>query len=100
MAEVAETFRDLNFIIGGPRSNEIATLGEKLFGLQNLWTGVSQANGMNQVKLFVEAGLTSKLLFGSHAPIFSPPSAVLRAVNDLKDADAEAILCGNVIRLF
>ena len=100
VVEAAETFGDLNFIIGGPRSYGITSLTDKLIGMPNLWTDVSQADGMDQVKLFVEAGLTSKLLFGSHAPFLIPHSAVLRVVNDLKDADAEAILCGNATRLF
>ncbi|MDA0839964.1 MAG: amidohydrolase family protein [Planctomycetota bacterium] len=100
VAAIAHTFGDLQIIIGGPRSYEIAALGEKLLRLPNLWADVSQADGMDQVKLFVESGLTDKLLFGSHAPFFIPHSAVLRVVNDLEDADAEAILCGNAMRLF
>jgi predicted TIM-barrel fold metal-dependent hydrolase len=100
IAEVAGSFEDLQFIIGGPRSYEIAAWREKLLALPNLWADVSQADGMDQVKKFVESGLTGKLLFGSHAPFFIPHSAVLRVVNDLKDADAETILRGNAVRLF
>ena len=54
---------------------------------------------MDSLKVFVDEGLTHKLLFGSHAPLFIPFSALARVVNDLNDDDARAILGGNAERI-
>jgi predicted TIM-barrel fold metal-dependent hydrolase len=76
----------------------IRALRGKLLALPNLYADVSQADGMDSLKVFVAEGLKHKLLFGSHAPLFIPASALARVVNDLSDEDAAAILVGNAER--
>ena len=98
IADAAERHPDLTVIIGGPRAGEITALKDRLLGLPNLYADVSQSDGLDAVKLMVEGGLRDKLLFGSHAPLFIPYSAVSRVVTDLSDEDAEAILGGNAER--
>ncbi|MDA0748343.1 MAG: amidohydrolase family protein [bacterium] len=100
IAEAAERHPDLSFIIGGPRTGEIRNLKDKLLSLSNLYADVSQADGLDAIKVLVEDGLKDKLLFGSHAPLFIPYSALSRVVTDLSDEDAEAILGNNAERLF
>ena len=99
-ASVAERHPKLTVIIGGARTGEIRALGDQLRSLPNLYADVSQADGMNALRGLVAEGLAPKLLFGSHAPLFVPRSAMARVLTDLDDADAEAILGGNAARLF
>jgi predicted TIM-barrel fold metal-dependent hydrolase len=99
VADVAECHPSLTTIIGGPRFGEIRSLKERLLALPNLYADVSQADGFDGLKVLVAEGLTTKLLFGSHAPFFIPYSALARVVNDLDEADAAAILGGNAERV-
>ncbi len=99
VADAAERHADLLVIIGGPRTGEIRALTDRLQDLPNLYADVSQSDGMDAVKVLVEDGLRDKLLFGSHAPLFIPYSALSRVVTDLPDGDASAILGGNAERI-
>ena len=99
IADAAERHPDLLVIIGGPRTGEIRALKDRLLDLPNLYADVSQSDGMDAVKVLVEDGLRDKLLFGTHAPLFIPYSAVSRVVTDLSDDDAAAILGGNAERI-
>jgi predicted TIM-barrel fold metal-dependent hydrolase len=69
-----------------------------LRALPHFYADVSQADGLDAVRLLVEEGLGDKLLFGSHAPFFIPQAALARVVIDLSDADAAAVLGGNAAR--
>jgi predicted TIM-barrel fold metal-dependent hydrolase len=99
IADAAERHSDLLVIIGGPRTGEIRALKDRLLDLPNLYADVSQSDGMDAVKVLVEDGLRDRLLFGSHAPLFIPYSALSRVVTDLSDVDAAAILGGNAERI-
>lgn len=99
VADVAARHPGLTVIVGGPTWTAIRGLRERLLSLPNLYADVSQADGMNSLKIFVAEGLTSKLLFGSHAPLFVPFSALARVVNDLNDDDVAAILGKNAARI-
>ena len=99
VADAAERHTDLLVVIGGPRTGEIRALTDRLQDLPNLYADVSQSDGMDAVKVLVEDGLRDKLLFGSHAPLFIPYSALSRVVTDLPDGDASAILGGNAERI-
>jgi uncharacterized protein len=100
IADLSDRRRDIRFVIGGARSGEIRGVGDVLKERSNLFADVSQADGMDAVKVLVEDGLDEKLLFGSHAPLFIPEAAVARVVTDLEDGVAEAILGDNARRLF
>ncbi|MCZ6636417.1 MAG: amidohydrolase family protein [bacterium] len=99
VAEVAERHSGLTVIVGGAKSAEIRGLKERLLNLPNLYADVSQADGMDALKVLVEDGLKDKLVFGSHAPLFMLHSAFARILTDLDDASAEAILGGNALRI-
>ena len=99
VAKLAAGHPDLTVIIGGPRTAEIRKLKERLLESPNLYADVSQADGMDAVKVLVEEGLSHKLVFGSHAPFFIPYSALSRVVTDIDDGAAEAILGGNAARI-
>lgn len=99
IADLAERHPSLTVIIGGPTTAAIRSLGDRLLALPDLYVDVSQADGLDGVKTLIDDGLTHKLLFGSHAPLFVPYSALVRVLNDLNDEDAAAILGGNAVRV-
>ena len=99
IADAAMRHPDLLVIIGGPRTAEVRALKDRILELPNLYADVSQSDGMDAVKVLVEDGLRDKLLFGSHAPLFIPYSALSRVVTDLSDDDAAAILGRNAERI-
>jgi predicted TIM-barrel fold metal-dependent hydrolase len=99
VADAAERHPDLTVIIGGPRVGEIRQLKDRLLKLPNLYADVSQAEGINAMREMVEDGLTEKLVFGSHAPMFIPYSALSRVLTDLDNETAAAILGGNAARI-
>jgi predicted TIM-barrel fold metal-dependent hydrolase len=95
VAEAAARHPDLTMILGGARTAEIRALREPLRALPRFYADVSQADGMDGIPLLVDAGLTPRLLFGSHAPLFTPHAALARVVTDLPDEHATAILGAN-----
>jgi predicted TIM-barrel fold metal-dependent hydrolase len=98
VADAAERHAELTVILGGARTAEIRALRERLRTLPHFYADVSQADGLDAVRLLAEDGLADKLLFGSHAPLFIPHAALARVVTDLPDAAAAAILGGNAAR--
>jgi predicted TIM-barrel fold metal-dependent hydrolase len=92
----AERHPDLTVILGGARWNEIRALGPRLLAGPRLYADTSQADGMDSLALLCAEGLTERLVFGSHAPLFIPYSALARVVTDLDDDAVAAILGGNV----
>lgn len=95
IAFAAERHSDLIIIIGGPRRSDIMSIKSQLLDLPNFYADVSQVEGMNGLLELVESGLKSKLVFGSHAPIFIPHSAMVRVITDLDDETSKAILWEN-----
>jgi predicted TIM-barrel fold metal-dependent hydrolase len=91
---------NLKLVIGGPRTAEIRSLKAELKDQPNLFADVSQADGLDAIRVLVEDGLTGSLLFGSHAPLFVPHAAVARVITEVDDAVAERILGGNAGKLF
>lgn len=99
VADAAERHPGVSVVIGGPRTGEIRQLKGRILEAPNLYADVSQADGLDGVKLLVDLGLLPKLLFGSHAPLFTPYAALSRVVTDLSDDEGKAILGGNAARL-
>lgn len=99
VADAANRHPELTVIIGGPRAGEIRALKHQLLKLPNLYADVSQADGLDAVKVMVADGLVKKLVFGSHAPFFIPYAALSRVVTDLDDETAATILGGNAARI-
>jgi predicted TIM-barrel fold metal-dependent hydrolase len=99
IAKAAARHPALTLIIGGPRLAEIRALKAHLLDLPNLYADVSQADGLDAVKVLVEDGLAEKLVFGSHAPLFIPYAALSRVLADVDDDTATKILGGNAERV-
>ncbi len=97
--QVARRYSGLNVVIGGPVWKTILDLRDALLELDNLYADVSQADGMDTMKVLVQEGLGEKLLFGTHAPLFVPLAGLARVVGDINDQEAMAILGGNAERL-
>jgi predicted TIM-barrel fold metal-dependent hydrolase len=98
VAEAAARHLGLTMILGGARTAEIRALRDRLRDLPHFYADVSQADGLDAVRLLVDEGLGDKLLFGSHAPLFIPHAALSRVFTDLDDETAAAILGGNAGR--
>ena len=99
VAETAAHHPELTLIIGGARLAEIRALKVHLLDLPNLYADVSQADGLDAVKVLVEDGLADKLVFGSHAPLFIPYAALSRVLADVDNDTATKILGGNAERI-
>ncbi|MFC1526125.1 amidohydrolase family protein [Candidatus Latescibacterota bacterium] len=99
VVELARRHPDLTVMVGGAAWGTLRQHSAALLELPNLYADMSQADGMDGVKLLVEAGLTAKLLFGTHAPFFVPLAAVSRVMADIDDESAAAILGGNAAAL-
>ena len=99
IADLARRNPGVPVVIGGATWKAILDLGPRILALDRLHADVSQADGMDSLLRMVEAGLTPRLLFGTHAPFFVPLAGLARVVLDLEAAPAEAILGGNARRL-
>ena len=66
---MAEQHPALRVIIGGTRTGEIRNLRRQLLDQPNLYTDVSQVDGLDVIKVLVNDGLVDKLLFDLHTPI-------------------------------
>ena len=95
----AERHPTLTFIVGGASAAQARSLSGSLRDLPNLYADTSQIDGVDSIRLLVEEGLAGRLLFGSHAPLFTPYAAGARVVADIDDSAAGAILGDNARRL-
>ena len=86
-------------VIGGAAWKAVLDLGPEILALERLYADVSQADGMDSLVRMVAAGLTPRLLFGTHAPFFVPLAGLARVVLDLEAPEAKAVLGGNARRL-
>ena len=99
MADLARRNPRVAVVIGGATWSAILALAPQILALERLYADVSQADGMDSLLRMVEAGLTPRLLFGTHAPFFVPLAGLARVVLDLEAPEAEAVLGGNARRL-
>jgi uncharacterized protein len=90
---------DLTLIVGGASAAQARSLSNPLRDLPNLYADTSQIDGVDSIRGLVEEGLAERLLFGSHAPLFTPYAAVARVVADIDDSAAAAIMGSNALRL-
>ena len=98
VVEAAKRHPELKLVIGGASATVLRDFKEELREL-GFYADTSQVDGMDSVKMLVDAGLGGKLLFGSHAPVFMPSAALARVVNDLSDDAAKALLEDNAANL-
>ncbi len=99
VAALARRHPSLRVVLAGASTGAIRTLANDLLSLPHFFADVSQADGLDAVRTLVDLGLLPKLLFGSHAPLFIPHSAIVRILNDLDDAEVSVLLGKNAERL-
>lgn len=99
IAELAARHPNLTVIAGGATTSAIRSETDRLRTQPNFYADVSQADGMEGLAMLVDAGLSEKLLFGTHAPLFVPLAGLARVVTDIDDVPAAAILGKNAARI-
>lgn len=87
-------------VIGGARFAELRALRDEILEHNLVYADTSQCDGLDAVATLCGAGLTERLLYGSHAPLFGVASSLRRVIDDLSPADAERVLGGNARRVF
>ena len=99
VVEAAKRHLDLKLVMGGASAASMKDLAAPVRDLPGLYADTSQVDGVDSVKMLVDAGIGDKLLFGSHAPVFVPAAAVARVLVDLPDDVALGIMKDNVAGL-
>ena len=100
IAALARRHPALRVVLAGASTGAIQSLVQDFLALPHFFADVSQVDGLDAIRTLVDQGLLPKLLFGSHAPLFIPHSAIVRVLNDLDDTEASAALGENAQRLF
>ena len=95
VAEAASRHPDLKLVIGGASAATLRDFALQIRELPGLYADTSQVDGVDGVKMLVDAGIGGKVLFGSHTPVFMPAAAVARVLSDLHDDTAVGILEDN-----
>ncbi len=95
VARMAQRRPRLTVIIGGATTANLVALKAPLRDLPSLYADISQADGMDAVRRLVDAGLHTRLLFGTHAPLFEPLAGLARVLPELDDQTAAAVLGRN-----
>ncbi len=95
VVEAAKRHPNLKLVIGGASAAALREFAAQVRDLPGLYADTSQVDGVDGLKMLVDAGIGGKVLFGSHAPVFMPAAAVARVLNDLSDDVAMLILGGN-----
>ena len=95
VVEAAKHHPDLKLVIGGASAAALRECAAQVRELPGLYADTSQVDGVDGVKMLVDAGIGGKVLFGSHAPVFMPAAAMARVLNDLSDDKAMQVFSGN-----
>ncbi|MXZ75784.1 MAG: amidohydrolase family protein [Gemmatimonadetes bacterium] len=99
VAEAAKRHPNLKLVMGGASAATLREFAAQVRDLPDLYADTSQVDGVDSVKMLVDAGIGGKLLFGSHAPVFMPAAAMARVLNDLPDDAAVGIMKDNAAGL-
>ena len=99
VVEAAKRHPDLKLVMGGASAATLREYAAQIRDLPGLYVDTSQVDGVDSVKMLVDAGIGGKLLFGSHAPVFMPAAALARVLNDLPDDTAVGIMKDNAAGL-
>jgi predicted TIM-barrel fold metal-dependent hydrolase len=89
----------LAVLLSGAQGHELLAMADRLPSARNLWADTSQADGVRTVADLMRTPWGDRLVFGSHAPLFIPYSAVARVVLDLDDPTALRVLRDNAAAL-
>jgi hypothetical protein len=85
----------LRLLLSGASSAALQGLATRLPQGGNLWADTSQADGTGVVAGLLTTAWRERLVFGSHAPLFIPYSALARVVLDVDDTSAEQVFRKN-----
>ena len=99
VVEAAKRHPNLKLVIGGASAAALIECAAQIRDLPGLYADTSQVDGVDGVKMLVDAGIGGKILFGSHAPVFMPAAAVARVLNDLSDYVAVGVVKDNAAGL-
>ena len=99
VVEAVKRHPDMKLVIGGASAATLREFAAQVRDLPGLYADTSQVDGVDSVKMLVDAGIGGKLLFGSHAPVFMPAAAMARVLNDLPDDAAVGIMKDNAAGL-
>jgi uncharacterized protein len=97
--EAASRHPGLQVLLCGAGTNELNGLGSKLPRAHNLWAETSNADGLGAIPKLLTSPWRDRLVFGSHAPLFVPYSALARVVVDLDDQEAQQVFETNALEL-
>jgi hypothetical protein len=97
--DLARRHPDLPVVLGGATWKTVLDLAPAILSLPHCYADISQVDGMDSALRLVDAGLASRLLYGSHTPLFMPLAAAARVAFDLDDETAHLILHDNASRL-
>ena len=95
IVEAARRNPDQKIIIGGASAAALREFAAQVRDLPGLYAETSQVDGVDGVKMLVDAGIGGKVLFGSHAPVFMPAASIARVLIDLHDDTAVGIMEDN-----
>lgn len=95
VVEAASRHPDLKLVIGGASAATLREFAAQVRDLPGLYADTSQVDGVDGVKMLVDAGIGGKVLFGSHAPVFMPAASIARVFIDLHNDTAVGILEDN-----
>jgi predicted TIM-barrel fold metal-dependent hydrolase len=93
--DAASRHPGLKLLLSGATGPGLQTLAAHLPAARNVWADTSQADGVGLVADLMKTPWRERLVFGSHAPLFIPYSAVARVLIDLDDATAEQVFLKN-----
>ncbi len=95
VVDAAKRHPNLKLVIGGASAAVLREFAAQVRDLPGLYADTSQVDGVDSVKMLVDAGIGGKVLFGSHAPVFMPAAAMARVLIDLHDDTVVGILEDN-----
>ena len=100
LRQLIETNEDVRFIISGAAYPEVTT-NPALFGRPNVWTDISHVqHPINSLPKLLDAIDSSRVLFGSGAPVLYPYANIYRVINSpISDSVKDAILQHNAREL-
>ena len=97
--KAAERHPAVRLVIGGASAATLRDSAASVRDLPGLYADTSQVDGVDSLKMLLDAGIGGKLLFGSHAPVFMPAASIARLLHDQSDDAAMTIVVDNAAKL-
>lgn len=93
LLKTASDFCGLKLIIGG-----VSAVTDPALVLRHpgIYLDTSQMDGLHALRHCIDQGLLTRLLFGSHTPLFETSSAFRRILGDIDDKEASSIFSENI----